>query len=129
MLHNEFTIYGLKSYKSVINQIKSELNLEKSFFDIELILTEAITNAFQHGNKGDSSKAIKIAYELNNNKLFVEVQDCGEKSRKVNIPNKLCEETILDESGKGLYLIKCLCDNVCFCGNKIKVEKSLNGSV
>lgn len=126
VVHNEFIIYGLETYKDIIYQIEKELDIQGSFFDIQLMLTEAITNAYQHGNQGDSSKAIKIMYELNNDNLHLEIQDCGEGVSQVKIPQYIAEDSILNQNGRGLFLIKCISDKVDFCDNSLIIEKSLN---
>lgn len=125
-MQNEFTIYGLTLYKDVIHEIELELNFQDSFFDIQLILTEAITNAYYHGNQSDSSKAIKITYELNDNNLHIEVQDSGDGIHEVEIPYDMSEDSILEQGGRGLYLIKCLSDKVDFYNNKLIIEKKIN---
>lgn len=50
MKSNEFILYGLSKHKQIIDKITAELNASKYNFDIKLILTEALTNAFKHGN-------------------------------------------------------------------------------
>lgn len=126
VVHNEFIIYGLEAYKSVIYQIEMELNLQGSFFDIQLMLTEAITNAYQHGNQRDSSKAIRVIYELNDDNLHLEIQDCGDGLGKVTIPQYIAEDSVLGQNGRGLFLIKSISDKVDFCDNRLIIEKSLN---
>lgn len=126
VVHNEFIIYGLEEYKNIIYQIEMELDLQGSFFDIQLMLTEGITNAYQHGNQGDSSKAIKIMYELNNTNLHLEIQDCGDGVDQVRIPQCIAEDSILDQNGRGLFLIRCISDKVDFCNNRLIIEKNLN---
>lgn len=122
----EYVIFGIDNYKKVIDEIEADLSLEEKFFDIRLILTEAITNAYYHGNNGDRSKPIHIAYSCVNNSLHIEVRDCGDGSAKIKIPEEIPLENLLEERGRGLYLIKCCCDKVVFLHNCLIVDKNIS---
>lgn len=126
--HNSFIIYGLSSHEQTIDQIQQELRIEQGEFDVRLILTEAITNAFIHGNKGDPSKPIYILYDYDGRNIHIEVQDCGEGAEDIEIPKELSMSNLLDDNGRGLYLISCFSDKVQFSNNKIIVDKSINAS-
>lgn len=120
---NEFVIYGIKKRQEVVNQIEDELRLNGVSFDIRLILTEAITNAYYHGNKRDDTKPIFIMYTYDNGVLHLEIRDCGEPNTTVTIPEELPIENILEEKGRGLYLIKCCSDKVQFMHNSLIIDK------
>ncbi len=122
---NSVIIYGLSTYEQVIDQIQQELKLEDGVFDVKLILTEAITNAFLHGNKGDVSKPINILYSYDGGNIHIEVQDCGEENKQITIPKELSLDSLMDDSGRGLYLINCFSDSVQFSKNKLIVDKNI----
>lgn len=123
---NEFTIYGLSSKDNVINQIEEELSIKDDFFDIKLILSEGISNAYYHGNKSDDLKEIKISYALDKKVLQIKIQDCGEGLKEVMVPKEIPFESILEDHGRGLYLINCYSDNVKFNKNVLTIERYLN---
>ena len=123
-ISSEYVIFGLDNYMKLIDEIESELSLSDKFFDIRLILSEAITNAFIHGNKKDNTKPIYIKYSYCNNLLHIEVKDCGDGSDIIEVPEEIPIENLLNEKGRGLYLIKCCCDRVVFLHNCLMVDKN-----
>ncbi|MCT4509976.1 MAG: ATP-binding protein [Tepidibacter sp.] len=123
---NEVILYGINEYKQVIDDIIADLNITNDCFDIKLILTEALTNAFKHGNNGNSKKPIYLRYIYNNNSIEFEIEDCGKGFNCLSIPNELSDEKLLNNCGRGLFIIKCIADKIEFKGNKLVIQKYLN---
>ncbi|WP_237737322.1 ATP-binding protein [Clostridium carboxidivorans] len=124
---NEFILYGLSEYKQIIDKVISELNASQYDFDIKLILTEALTNAFKHGNNMNVDKPIYLRYSYDNSSVKFEVQDCGTGLKNVIINDNLNDEDILEDKGRGLFLIKNLSDNIELKPNMVIIEKTLAG--
>lgn len=127
MKSNEFILYGLSEYKQVIDKVISELNASQYDFDIKLILTEALTNAFKHGNNMNVDKPIYLRYSYDNSSVKFEIQDCGTGLKNVIINDHLDDEDILEDKGRGLFLIKNLSDNIELKPNMVIIEKTLAG--
>ncbi len=128
-ISNQFVLYGLDKYLKVIEQVISELGLEKgtdNCFDIMLIMTEALTNAFRHGNKGNGEKPIYLRYCCDGSKLIIEIENFSEGSNEVSIPDRINENSILESSGRGLFIISSLADKVEYSKNIIHIEKYCN---
>lgn len=126
MKKNEFVLYGLSNYESVIDEIIKELNAESNYFDIKLILTEALTNAFIHGNEGKVDKPIYLRYTYNNGNIVFEIQDSGSGFKDSSILDEnISDEDLLNSSGRGLFLIKCMSDKVELKDNSLIIEKAL----
>ncbi|MDP4178838.1 MAG: ATP-binding protein, partial [Bacillota bacterium] len=106
------SFYGIEGIEGKLDTIIKELNIEQQYFEIKLIMMEAVTNAFIHGNNLDTSKLIMLHYELINNLLLIEVTDCGNGFKNIIIPEQINENDILKESGRGIYLINCYADEV-----------------
>ena len=122
----EFTLYGLDNHKKLIDKIISDLkNLGKDIdnFDIKLILTEALTNAFKHGNKGNMDKPIFLRYSYDNSLIMFEIEHSAKESIDVTIPDQIVYENILTERGRGLFLIKCIADEVEVKSNILIIKK------
>ncbi|MEJ8553174.1 ATP-binding protein [Tepidibacter sp. Z1-5] len=126
MKKNEFILYGLDNYKQVIDSVVTELNILNDCFDIKLLLTEALTNAFKHGNNSDNDKPIYLRYICNDKNIEFEIEDCGNGFKNLSIPNKLADENLLSDSGRGLFLINCIADKIEFKDNKLVIQKYLN---
>lgn len=127
MKSNEFILYGLSEYKQVIDKVISELNASEYDFDIKLILTEALTNAFKHGNNMNVDKPIYLRYSYDNSSVKFEIQDCGTGLKNVIINDHLDDEDILEDKGRGLFIIKNLSDNIELKPNMLIIEKTLAG--
>lgn len=79
---------------------------------IMLTLSEAVTNAVVHGNKEDPQKKVYISVQLETRTLRIDVKDEGEGFNPDDIPNPLKEENLLDQGGRGVYLIKQYSDKI-----------------
>ncbi len=85
--------------------------------DLKLALSEAVTNAIEHGNEGNVTKPVAVAFELDNQKLEIRVADQGRGAGKVDPSPRVVEEEALDDvesaviRGFGMYLIGALVDD------------------
>jgi len=124
----EITLHGLGHHQSIIDNIIDDLQLKDDAFDVKLILVEAVTNAHYHGNQSDGSKPILIRYSLDKEWLNIQVEDCGEGSRNLIFPEEMNAEDLLEEGGRGLYLIRCLSDHAEMIRNTMHINKLLTCS-
>lgn len=76
-IQKEVMLHGLECHQMIIDGIIQELDLEAYAFDIRLILIEAVTNAYYHGNLSDCSKPITIRYLLLDQLLELQIEDSG----------------------------------------------------
>lgn len=109
---DQITFYGIDDLSEKLDEIIKSLNLEHEYFDIKLIMSEAITNAFIHGNKKDKSKPIIVKWKLEHDFINISVKDSGEKNSDLNFDEQLDENDILSESGRGLFIISAYSDEV-----------------
>lgn len=117
--------YGLNDINEKLDNIIEALNLRDRYFEIKLIISEAVNNAYIHGNNSDNSKPISVEWELKDDLLSIIVKDCGQGIKNINLHEEIDEEKILDESGRGLYIINCYTDELIFDGNSIIMKKNL----
>jgi serine/threonine-protein kinase RsbW len=84
-------------------------------FEIELALTEAIANAVVHGCAKDPGKTVELSVECDPERgMIVMVRDPGEGFDLASVPNPVVGERVYQESGRGIYLINRLMDEVRF---------------
>ena len=102
--------------------------------DIDLSLTEALTNAIRHGAKGDPTKTVdvKVACDAAQGMLIV-VSDPGDGFDPCCVPDPLMAENLYSNHGRGIFLMNRLMDAVEFHrgGTEIhmrKFGKCVNGS-
>ena len=53
--------YGVDNISEKLDVIIKSLNLKKQYFEIKLIIVEAVNNAFIHGNNSDKNKSISFS--------------------------------------------------------------------
>ncbi|MCE3201803.1 ATP-binding protein [Paenibacillus sonchi] len=122
-VQKEIRLYGLEQQQRIIDGIIQELGLEDYAFDIRLILIEAITNAYYHGNLSDCTKPIIVRYLLSGKRLELQVEDSGEGSGSLVFPETISGDELLDEGGRGLYLIRCFSDKAEMIRNTMYISK------
>lgn len=126
---DEYILYGLKECERIIEEIIKKLHIQEICFEIKLILTEALTNAFKHGNKKNAKLPIFLRYIYDRTCVTFEVEDSGEGYCPSCSHNEILDENILDDHGRGLYLIKCFCDEVKMINNILIMKKRLHNPV
>jgi len=128
---NQFVLYGLGNYKATVDKIIAELGIPNNTdngYDLKLILTETLTNAFVHGNKSCVDKPIYLRYYYNGINVRFEIEDSGNGFDSVVIPKCITDENLLDECGRGLLLINLVANKVEFRKNTIIIEKEITRS-
>ncbi|WP_440999610.1 ATP-binding protein [Fodinibius sp. SL11] len=83
---------------------------------IMLTLSEAVNNAIMHGNNENPEKKVVVLSTLDEEKrtLTISVEDEGEGFAPTEIPDPLKEENLLNEGGRGVYLIEQYADDLTF---------------
>lgn len=122
-MKKKYVLYGLNKFENVLREIRDDFKDLRDFLTIELILSEAVSNAFKHGNKYDENMPINIYLLLKGDILRMEVEDSGPGFEKVVIPTEIKDEDLLAESGRGLFLINCYADQIQIVGSRIIIEK------
>lgn len=96
-------------------------------YHLNLVVTEAVTNAIQYGLKSDIGEKIRILLSYENKDLCVRVYDHGQGFDLQSVP--LPDEAIVSERGRGLFFIRALMDTVEYrkteCGNVLEMKKKL----
>jgi len=123
-LNSKMTIQNnIDNIKEVMSWIKAELKplfeISEKYDSLQLCLQEALTNAIVHGNQLDEKKSVKISYTINH-ELKVTIEDEGTgvlpKNQNKNI-RTIQNQDLLNESGRGIMLMKHFCDDVTFKNN------------
>ena len=117
-----------QSVDSLTQKIKEFGVSEKEIFNIRLCLDEALVNAARHGNELNPDLFVYVHVELKGRVLTLEVKDEGQGFDFKSLPDPTKNDNILKTSGRGVYLIRKLMDEVKFfdCGRGIKMIKLLH---
>lgn len=119
------TLYGIDNHNEVIDDVIKKLNAYDYYFDIKLILTEALLNAFEHGNKNDKTKPINLFYNFDGKYLNFKITSSEKCLPQIIIPKSVNNENLLKEHGRGLFLINSLSDKVEFKDNSLFIQKNI----
>ncbi len=100
---------------------------EDTASQIAMVSREAAVNAVIHGNKYDSAKHVNASFEITDKALTIQIADEGPGLDTDTIPDPLAPENILRTSGRGIFLMRAIMDEVHFRmlspGTEIKLVK------
>ncbi len=85
---------------------------------LAISVTEIVGNAIVHGNKKDKSKKVTVDFEYKDDTITVSIQDEGKGFNERTIANPLEPENLLKESGRGIFIVRALMDQVDFIRSK-----------
>ncbi len=115
---------SIHQVEKLIEQVCDEYNLNNNYLGcVTIALTEAFTNALEHGNKNDPEKFITITFDKTSSGLSFRVKDEGEGFDYNAMPDIKDDGKEKVFPGRGIFLIKTLCDNINFVdpGNEIEI--------
>lgn len=118
-IDNTITIDSNIQNVSVIEKLIDNYSTVCEFNDelygkLLLAVVEAVNNAIVHGNREDESKKVFVHYVFNDKEILFTVTDEGEGFDPNAIPDPTSMENIEKDCGRGIYLMKCLCDEIMF---------------
>jgi len=122
-------ISNIKKVSSeILNSLAPYKLNEDRLFDIRLCTEEAVRNAIVHGNRSDKKLYVTVNYWVDNNKLSIEIEDEGPGFDCDKVPDPTDEDNLIKGSGRGVYLVRHLMDEVEFNdkGNKVRFAKYLD---
>jgi serine/threonine-protein kinase RsbW len=105
----------LKRIEHLTCKIALELDLSDDEQDnLSIAVTEAVGNAILHGNKKTHGKKVDVVFKIDKNQITVSVKDEGKGFNPDQISNPLAPNNLLKESGRGIFILKTLMDDVSF---------------
>ncbi len=120
----------LKSLQELHNfceSLKSKIDLGGQLHDnIQLVLSEAATNAIIHGNQHNPGKSVSIEVYADDIQVALVVSDEGQGFDPSSLPDPLSEENLLKQGGRGIFLIEQFADNVEYRDNGSTVVLTFN---
>ena len=91
---------------------------------VELCFDEALTNAMVHGNRLDTTKQVRVWLFCDDDNWGAIIEDDGEGFSPKDVPEP-SEETLLDESGRGIMLMDGYLDTLLYSqkGNRVMMVR------
>lgn len=114
---------NIRIVESFIDNAKEKYALNDDIYgNIMVAVTESVTNAISHGNKQDKSKNVSLSVLFDNEALKFTVKDQGTGFDYDNLPDPTAPENLDKLNGRGIFLMKHLCDEVSFNDDGTAVE-------
>ncbi len=116
---------NIRIIESFIDNARDKFSLDDDIYgNIMIAVTESVNNAIIHGNGCDKSKNVSLSLTLNENILKFVVEDEGQGFDYTTLPDPTSPQNIDKPSGRGIFLMKHLCDEVAFAEEGRIVELS-----
>lgn len=115
---------NIRIVESFIDNVKEKYSLNDDVYgNVMIAVTESVTNAIAHGNKGEKNKAVSLTMHLDESSLKFTVLDQGEGFDFHDLPDPTSPENLDKPGGRGIFLMKNLCDEVNFAtkGNSVEL--------
>jgi serine/threonine-protein kinase RsbW len=114
---------NIRIVESFIDNAKEKFKLDDDIYgNIMVAVTESVNNAIRHGNKNDKKKNVHLSLSLNDNLIRFRIKDEGIGFDYHNLPDPTAPENIDKPSGRGIFLMKHLSDEVTFKNEGSEVE-------
>jgi serine/threonine-protein kinase RsbW len=106
---------SVNEVEEAADQLATEAGLdEDQRFHIGMAVREAAINAVLHGNEYDPARHIEVSLENTGKDLVIVIADEGNGFNPDSVPDPLAQENILRGTGRGIFLIRSLMDEVHF---------------
>ena len=99
---------------------------EEDVMAVELALQEAVANAIRHGCAGDRTKQLQCSVTCDEaGEIVITVRDPGSGFDPAAVPDPLAPQNMLKPSGRGIFLINGLMDEVQYAdgGRELQMKK------
>ncbi len=114
---------NIRIVESFIDNAKDKFKLDDDIYgNIMVAVTESVNNAIRHGNGNDKRKNVYLSLLFNENQIRFIIEDEGIGFDFHNLPDPTSPENLDKPSGRGIFLMKHLSDEVNFRKNGSEVE-------
>ena len=109
--------------EKLVDDVCKKFSVDEDFYgNILIAVTEAVNNAINHGNRQNPDKKVQLDFVERADRLSFSIQDEGEGFDHNALPDPTDPENIEKISGRGVFLMKHLADEVEFSQNGTRVE-------
>jgi len=106
-----------------VKNLMCKCQIDQEVYDNILIsLTEAVNNAIIHGNKADIKKYVNINCLEKKHKVVIKISDEGQGFNPTEIGDPTLPENIEKCGGRGVFIMRQLCDQLVFLDDGRTVE-------
>lgn len=106
---------NIRIVESFIDNARERFSLNDDIYgNIMIAVTESVNNAIVHGNKLDSNKNVTLELKVDESSLNFSILDEGKGFNYHNLPDPTSPENLDKPGGRGIFLMRHLCDEVTF---------------
>lgn len=106
---------NIRIVESFIDNARERFSLNDDIYgNIMIAVTESVNNAILHGNKLDVKKNVTLQLNVDESMLNFTIIDEGLGFDFHNLPDPTSPENLDKPGGRGIFLMKHLCDEVSF---------------
>jgi serine/threonine-protein kinase RsbW len=114
---------NVRIVESFIDNVREKFNLNDDIYgNIMIAVTESVSNAIVHGNKGEKSRNVHLQMEMEEEKIRFSIKDEGPGFDYLSLPDPTSPDNIEKTGGRGIFLMRHLADEVHFKDNGRCVE-------
>ena len=114
---------NIRIVESFIDNAKDKYDLDDDIYgNIMIAVTESVNNAIIHGNKKEKNKSVNLRLNFEESTIKFLISDEGIGFDYKNLPDPTSPENLDKPGGRGIFLMKNLCDEVSFSENGNTVE-------
>jgi serine/threonine-protein kinase RsbW len=124
-------LQSLKEIETLTDRVADQYRIcEDDRDNIAIAITEVANNAIIHGNKLNYKKTVIISFYFDPPMMSVYIKDEGNGFNPNQLGNPLDPENLLKETGRGIFILRSLMDDVqfhlCPIGTEVKIVKKIN---
>lgn len=106
---------SLIDVEKLVGTVCEELGVnDEAFGNVLIAVSEAVNNAISHGNKNNPALNVTVSVLNEPEKFCIQIKDQGPGFAFDALPDPTAPENIFKESGRGVFLMKNLADEVEF---------------
>ena len=118
---------NIRIVESFIDNAKEKFHITDDLYgNIMVAVTESVNNAIKHGNSSDKNKLVNISLFIEPKLLKFVVEDQGAGFDPESLPDPTLPENISKPDGRGIFLMRNLCDDLVFSNDGRVVEMKFN---
>lgn len=111
----ESKLDSISRVEQIVDDVCQKLTLnEESYGNVLIAVSEAVTNAIVHGNGLGSSLPVDLAIGNGSQDFVFQVKDAGRGFDTTSLPDPTNPDNLLNENGRGIFLMQNLSDKVEF---------------
>lgn len=116
-------VENICAIEKMIDEVSDEIKISSDIYGKILIATiEAVNNSIVHGNELDPNKKVFVEVFFEKPNLHILIADEGKGFDFSTVPDPTTPENIENVSGRGVFLMKRLADNLIFNDTGTQVE-------